>query len=361
MSQNGNALNAGVFAILDTGLTIDVIPVTLRHTVKAVLKRGALVAAANWQVTLIQSVADALFKLLVGAPLIGGIFLVALVVGDDPGALITLDSRVLAATIVGSLLSHPLVLVAFLLAMAVVIVGGSLFVFLVKGGTVGTLVVGEREADLVERPPLQWSLVATASKFSIERFIEFAETLFPRYARLGIVLMIAYLLSGVAYFALVIGSRSTGSWGLPALITASFVCWITLMNLVYLLAQIIVAADDCGAGTALRRVWMFVRRERHTVSGVFAVILAMVVLATGASLAATASLGVITFVPFLGPFLGLAVLPLQIAAWLLHEIVFQYIGLASVGAYVNLYRGFAALETRVETTPRFPVFGPAGT
>ena len=337
-------------------------PVTLRHTVKAVLKRGALVAAANWQVTLIQSVADALFKLLVGAPLIGGIFLVALVVGDDPGALITLDSRVLAATIIGSLLSHPLVLVAFLLAMAVVVVGGSLFVFLVKGGTVGTLVAGEREADLVERPPLQWSLVATASKFSIERFIEDAETLFPRYARLGVALMVAYLVSGVAYFALVIASRTAGStWGLPALITASFVCWITLINLVYLLTQIIVAADDCGPGTAFRRVWVFVRRERRTVAGVFAVILAMVVLATGASLAATASLGVITFVPFLGPFLGLAVLPLQIVAWLLHEIVFQYIGLASVGAYLKVYREFGAVETRVEAAPRLPVLGPAGT
>jgi hypothetical protein len=61
-------------------------PVTFRHTVQAVLKRGALVAAANWPVTLIQSATDALFKLLVGVPLIGGIFLVALVVGDDPGA-----------------------------------------------------------------------------------------------------------------------------------------------------------------------------------------------------------------------------------------------------------------------------------
>jgi len=91
----------------------------------------------------------------------------------------------------------------------------------------------------------------------------------------------------------------------------------------------------------------FVRAERKMVGGVFLVILAMVVLATGASFVATASLGVITFVPFLGPFLGLAVLPLQILAWLLHEIVFQYIGLAAVGAYVKLYREFSAVEGRV--------------
>ena len=69
-------------------------------------------------------------------PLVGGIFLVALVVGAEPGALLSLDWRELAATIVGSLLSRPLVLAAFLAALAVVVVGGSLFVFLVKGGTV---------------------------------------------------------------------------------------------------------------------------------------------------------------------------------------------------------------------------------
>ena len=43
---------------------------------KPVLKRGALVAAANWQVTLIQATADSLFKLLIATPVFGGLFLV---------------------------------------------------------------------------------------------------------------------------------------------------------------------------------------------------------------------------------------------------------------------------------------------
>jgi hypothetical protein len=318
--------------------------VTFRHTVQAVLKRGALVAAANWPVTLIQSAADGLFKLLVGIPLVGGIFLVALVVGGEPGALLTLDSRVLAATIIGSLVSHPLVLIAFLMAMAVVVVGGSLFVFLVKGGTVTTLVRGERDAGPVERPPLHWSAVSRAAKFGVEEFIESAQRLFPRFARLGFLLMAAYAASGGAYLGLIMASRGSGStFGLTALLTASFVCWITFVNLLYLLTQIVIAADDCGVGAAIRRLVAFVRADRKMVGGVFLVILAMVVLATGASFVATASLGVITFVPFLGPFLGLAVLPLQILAWVMHEIVFQYIGLAAVGAYVKLYREFSAL------------------
>lgn len=95
------------------------------------------------------------------------------------------------------------------------------------------------------------------------------------------------------------------------------------------------------------------------VGGVFLVILAMVILATGASFVATASLGLITFVPFLGPFLGLAVLPLQIIAWLMREVVFQYIGLASVASYVKLYRTFSASDARLKATPTVPVLGPA--
>jgi hypothetical protein len=255
---------------------------------------------------------------------------------------------VLAATIVGSLMSHPLVLAAFLLAMAVVIVGGSLFVFLVKGGTVATLVLGEREAGPIERPPLHWSDVSRASKFGVEEFIESAQRLFPRYRRLGFLLMAVYVASGAGYFGLVVASRTTGSTvGLPALLTGGFVCWITIVNLLYLLTQIVIASDDCGVGAAVRRVATFVRVERRMLGGVFLVILAMVVLATGASFVASLSLGVITFVPFLGPFLGLAVLPLQILAWLLHQLVFQYIGLASVGAYVKLYREFSAVDRRM--------------
>jgi hypothetical protein len=334
--------------------------VTFRHTIQTVLKRGALVAAANWPVTLIQSVADFLFKLLIAVPLVGGLFLVALVVGDEPGALFGLEVRDMAATIIASLMSHPLVLLAFLLAMAVVIIGGSLFVFLVKGGTVAVLVQGERQGGAMELPPLHWSTVRTGASFGVEPFIDASRALFPRYSRLGFMLMAAYLVSGGAYLLTVMASRSAGSaWLGPGLLTAGFVAWITLVNLMYLLVQIVIAADDCSVATAMRRGLTFLRHERRLVGGVFLVILLMVVFATGASFIATASLGLITFVPFLGPFLGLAVVPLQILAWLMREIVFEYIGLASVGAYVKLYREFTTVEGRVKATPTVPVLGSA--
>jgi hypothetical protein len=146
-------------------------------------------------------------------------------------------------------------------------------------------------------------------------------------------------LSAGAYLSVIIASQATGpGWGVPALATVLFVAWITLLNFLYLLFQIIIAADDCSLGAAARRGLAFLRSETRSVAAVFGVVLVLVLCATGASLLATAALGLISFVPFL----GLAVLPLQLAAWLLRGVVFQYLGLTSVGAYLKLYRGFTA-------------------
>lgn len=302
-------------------------------TIKDLLKRGALVAAANWPVAIVQATADSLFKLLVAAPLIGGVFLVALVVGAEPVELMSLEWRQLATTIASTLLVRPAVLAAWLAALAVVLVGGSLFVFLLKGGTVGTLARGERDAGPIERPPLMPESFARASAFSVDVFIECAQSLFPRYARLGFVLMGVYLLSGSVYLTMLARTAAT-SWGVAALLTATFVSWITVVNLFYLLTQIVIAADDCSVGTAAMRAAMLLKRQSRAVGGVFLVVLGLVVLATGASVLATAALWLVGFVPFI----GLTVLPLQLVAWVLRGLVFQFIALASVGAYLKIHR-----------------------
>ena len=317
-----------------------------RRTLKAALKRGALIAAANWQVTLIQASADSLFRLLLAAPIIGGVFLVALAVGGEPYALMALERREMAATIASSLMAQPAVLTAFLLAVAVVAVGGSLFVFLVKAGTVATLVRSDRDAGAIEEPPLHVSMVARASRFSVDSYTESARSLFPRYARLGCVLMAVYVVSGLAYLAVVANPAATEGWGRTALATAAFVAWITIVNLLYLLVQIVVAADDCGVAAAARRVAAFLRHERRNIARVFLLVLGLVIAATGASLLAIAALGLVAFVPFF----GLAALPMQLLAWLLRGLVFQYLGLASVGAYLKLYRAFAG-EAQRRLTP----------
>jgi hypothetical protein len=306
---------------------------------KVTLKRGALLAAANWQVILIQAVADSLFKVLIAVPGIGGAFLVALVIGAEPSGLLALEWREMITTSIAALFSHPAVLTAFLLSLAVVIVGGSLFMFLVKAGTVAVVVEGDRRAGPVEQRPLHLSVMLEASGYSAERFMDACQRFFPRYARLGFGLITVYLVSGLLFLTAVVMTRLTGSVvSDTALLTALFVAWITVVNLLYLLLQIIVSVDDCSVRIAVRRLMRFLREDARRLLRVFAVMLAIVVLATGVSVLAMGALGLIAFVPFF----GLVVLPLQLVAWLFRAVVFQYIGLTQVGAYLKIYRAHAA-------------------
>ena len=183
-----------------------------------------------------------------------------------------------------------------------------------------------------------------ASKFSAEFYIDSARSLFPRYARLGFMLMAVYLVSAGFYLAAAYESGVRGDLGgvLTLVMTIGFVSWITIVNLVYLLMQIVVAAEDCSVAKAWSRMGAFVRQQRRGVSAVFGVVLALVLAATGVSLLATAALGLIAFVPFV----GLAVLPLQLLAWIFRGIVFQFLGLTSIGAYLRLYREFLSERAR---------------
>jgi hypothetical protein len=197
------------------------------------------------------------------------------------------------------------------------------------------MVRGERSAGPIEQPPLLPDVVAQASAFSVDSFIEGANRLFPAYARLGLVLIGIYLTSGAGFLAIVAAIRSAGEGlGLTALVTATFVAWITFINLAYLVTQIVIASDGCSVAAAIPRASAFIRRERRTVGGVFLVVLALVLFATGASILATTALGLIAFVPLF----GFIFIPLSLMAWMLRALVFQYIGLASIGAYLKLYR-----------------------
>jgi hypothetical protein len=305
---------------------------------KPLLKRGALVAAANWQVTLAQATADSLFKLLVATPVVGGIFLVALVIGAEPRDLMALEWREMVTTVITSLLSHPLVLLSFLLSLGTVVIGGSLFVFFVKAGTIAVLVEGERKAGEIGESPLHLDDVARAGAFTPELFIASAQALFGRYAGLGVGLMLVYSASAIGYlFVVLVAGVFEDAWGLAALSTIAFVVWITVVNLFYLLMQIVIATEDCSLPGAVKHVTAFMARMHRQVAAVFGVVLLLVVMATGVSFLATFALGLIGFVPFV----GLAVLPIQLLAWLFRGLLFQFLGLASVGAYLRLYRDFS--------------------
>ena len=135
--------------------------------VRTLLKRGALVAAANWQVAVIQFMAESTFKMLLSVPVVGGILLVVLVLGRELPELFSADIRENATFVATALAAEPLALLSFLLAFAIVGLAGSAFMFLVKGGTVAVLAEAERNAAAVEEPPLRLEPFWTAARFSV--------------------------------------------------------------------------------------------------------------------------------------------------------------------------------------------------
>lgn len=321
---------------------------------KGPLKRGALVVAANWPVVVVQFVAEATFKLLLGVPLVGGAVLVTLLVGRDLGDLLRGDARTALAEIGAALLGQPVAFGGFVAALAVMVVGGSMVTFLVKGGTVTVLSDGEARGGPIERPPLRLAAVQHASTFSIDTFVDGCRRLFRRYVRLGLILFLVYGVSAGVYLAAILAWLRVAEGGgfllgwtvVVGLGSSALVVWITLVNLVYLLLQMVMAIEDCGVREAAGRVTAFLGGALRDVALVFAVVLGLVVVATAASMLATAGLGLISFIPLI----GLAAFPLQAAAWLVRGLVFQYLGLAALGAYITLYRQWRATSVPQSST-----------
>jgi hypothetical protein len=314
----------------------------VRRVLRMALKRGALIAAANWQVVLVQFVAESLFKLLLAVPLVGGALLVITLAEGAQADIFAGDLREIVSTIAGVLRASPVALWAFLTSLAVAVVGGSTLMFFVKGGTVSVLIAGDRQAGPIEHHPVTIDSLRPASAFSIETMLAGCERLFPRYFRAGLVLLLVYTVSGVAYLGVIVGGYRLVDgtillvgWTLIAtVVSGAMTMWITLVNLLYLLTQIVIAVDDVSAMIAFKRVSRFVRRDPRTLAGVFLIVLALVVLALFASVLTTAGLGLIGFVPVF----WLMAFPLQAAAWLGRGLLFQYLGLTALGAYLALYR-----------------------
>lgn len=304
---------------------------------KLALKRGALVTAANWQVVVLQWVADSVFTALLAVPVVGGAALVVLTSGLAPQDLFDQGLRRAVPAVAAALLAHPIALAAFLVAMLVVLLGGSLFMAFVKGGSIAVLALAEGEAGPVEHPPLHLSAVRRAGRFRLEVATAGAQRLFGRFARLGFGLFVAYGLIGAASLATIVSLGTPDSaWDAARIfgVTVAVIVAVTVVNLLYLLMQIAVAVDDCEAGAAVARTTAFLLRRPREVGIVFGVVSTLVALGTAASFLATAALGLIAFVPFV----GLTALPLQVGAWMVRGLVFQFLGLTALVAYLRLYR-----------------------
>jgi hypothetical protein len=322
----------------------DLVATSQTPGLKAALKRGALIAAANWPLVLVQFVTESVLKLLLAVPIVGGAFLVALLLDTSLADLLRGDVRDIVTSILSALTGNPVALAAFVASGLVVLVGGSLITFVVKGGTVSLLAEAERLAGPIERPPLRLDAMRRASAVAIDPFLAGMNRLWRRYVRIGLGLLMMYGLTAAGYLAIVFGGYSLAAnsaillgWtAVTALASSVLIVWITLLNFFYLMTQMVVAIEDVSVRQGVRLALAFVWGHLREVAGVFGVVLVMVVVATAASILATAGLGLIAFVPLV----GLAVLPLQLAAWLLRGIVFEYLALVALGAYLSHYRWY---------------------
>jgi hypothetical protein len=106
---------------------------------KLLLKRGALLAAANWPAVAIQFVAETTFQALLAVPIVGAAILVAVLIGEDLGDLLQGSARDIATRIATALAADPTALVSFGVAFSIALAAGSALMFLVKGGTLDVL------------------------------------------------------------------------------------------------------------------------------------------------------------------------------------------------------------------------------
>jgi hypothetical protein len=306
------------------------------------LKRGALLAAANWPLVAVQFVAESTLKLLLAVPVVGGLFLVVLLLGGSADQLLAGDVRDVVAEVFSAMRQNVAALIAFSLSLALVLLGGSALTFVVKAGTVSILAQAEAQAGSIEQPPVRLEAVRRAGAVAIEPFLAGCQRLWRRYLRVGGCLIAVYAVTALLYLGLVVGGLSLVAnagvllgWTMATAIASSvLVVWITLVNVFYLLIQMVMAVEDIGVRRAARRAVAFVRGSLREIAGIFGVVLALAVIATVASIVATAGFGLINLIPVL----GLAVLPLQMAAWIVRGFVFQYLALTALGAYLTQYR-----------------------
>ena len=320
-------------------------PLDLKH----LLKRGALLTAANWPIVAIQFVAQTTFYVLLGVPIVGAAILVAVLLGGDLAELLQGNLRDIFTTI------------AFTLDVGA---GRARRVHRrVHGRAVRRLDVDVAGQGRNRRGPARRQQRGRCDRARADHVREPAQRvevhlaevhrrcarLFRPYLALGFLLMLVYALSIGSYVIVIVRGYQAVSgrvlivgWTfIAALSAAALVAWITLVNLLYLLMQIAIAVEGVGVGRACRAVARFVRAEFRHLVGVFVIVFALVIAATFASALAWSGVGLIAFVPLV----GLAVFPLQLAALLVRGLVFEYLGLTALGAYITLYAGYQLRQT----------------
>jgi hypothetical protein len=236
--------------------------------------------------------------------------------------------------------------VSFVCALLLVGAGGSLVMFIVKAGTLAVLVDGERHAGEVEAEPLGFPTLARAARYGIEPMVEGIRRFGRRMMRLSLWLSVIYLIVGLAYLSALgaafrVADRPSFGWAWPltaVVATAAGIVTLAVVNVMFDLVRVIVVCDDCGVRIAVARLRRFLLVDARQVMGIFAVVTGLFAVAAAGSLLVAAGLTLVAWVPVI----GLIVVPLQAAAWLVRGLIFQTMSLTAMAAYEAQYRRFAS-------------------
>jgi len=310
---------------------------------RAALKRGALIAAANWPVVLAGFVAESLYKLALLVPIVGGALMVSVLLDAEVEPIFGEGLRVAADRVIQGLSPVPVALVAFLAAVGLVAVGGLVILSMVRLATLAVLREGERRSDDLHDGPVRAARLRLAT-VDLDVMLAAVPRFAKRAGRLAIGLSLAYALSVGGYllvmaagYWLLPGSRWTAAWPILVVVATSTIVVVTvLISLTFDLVRVIVVHDDCGVRAAVHRLGGFLVVDARQVLGIYGVMAALFGVAAAGAVLATAGLALVAWFPLA----GLVVAPLQAAAWLLRGLLFQGIELVALTAYLAQYRRF---------------------
>jgi hypothetical protein len=311
---------------------------------RTALVRGAVVTLANWPVILIEFSIESLYKLALAVPIVGGALMVNALAGSEVRPLFAEGLRTAAGLILSALLESPIALGSFSLALALVAAGGAALMFMLKAGTLAVLVKGERAAGDPGQKGWAYERFIRAHAYDLPTLLSGIERFGRRMTSLALWLSATYGVLAALYLAIVatayrLGERpELGSvWPvLVALTTGAGIVAVGAINLIFDLMRVIVVSDDCDLRIAAGRLSSFLVEDIRQVIGIFGVVTLLFLLMAAVSILVAAGLALVAWVPFV----GLIVVPLQAAAWVVRGLMFQYMGLSALSAYQAQYRRF---------------------
>jgi hypothetical protein len=307
------------------------------------LGRGGLIAAANWPAVVAQFLAESIVKILAGLPLAAAAAL--MLVLSTPGAAAPAGTGELAGAL-AALAGEPAALAAVASSAIVAGLGALVFAAVVKAGSVTVIVAGERRARPGLPRPFRAAAVAAARAWSPARFALGCRRLGGRFVTLALLLGVIDAALALAYALTVVQAYRAfvslaASWWIPAAMLAVSAVALALSSaadVIYRLAQLVVAVEDVPAADAVRGAIGVLRRAPLPIARIWVATVILNTMVLVATLVAAAAFGPVAFVPVV----GVLVWPLQGAVWIVRGLLLPFIELAALAAYLMVYRQAAA-------------------